>query len=227
MAMQMGLTTLFSMLLLLALAPASQAETQQNFASDFWAWRAQEQPFSTDDIPRLDRPADLVIDWSPQAVDRYRSQLANFETRFAKLRDPAAPIPQQVDYRLLGSALARVHWELDIDERWQRDPSFYVDQTLGALYLPLLPPPPFETARQNALVSRLQSFPATLQAARKDLSDIRKPFVDLAVEELAGIGVRLRTVVSEVEPELDAQHAHALEAHFPQLSRAWKTFVSG
>ena len=27
--------------------------------ADFWEWRAGEQPFSFDDIPRLDRPAGM------------------------------------------------------------------------------------------------------------------------------------------------------------------------
>ena len=30
----------------------------QQLSADFWEWRAAEQPFSFDDIPRLDRPRD-------------------------------------------------------------------------------------------------------------------------------------------------------------------------
>src|SRR6202011_236379 len=67
MGVHMRLTTLLGTVLLITLVSGSRAETLQNFANDFWAWRAREQPFSTDDIPRLDRPADLAIDWSPQA----------------------------------------------------------------------------------------------------------------------------------------------------------------
>lgn len=222
----MRLTTVLCTVLLITLVPGSRAETLQNFANDFWTWRAREQPFSTDDIPRVDRPADLAIDWSRQAIDRYRAQLESFKTRYAKLSDPAAPTAQQVDYRLMGSALARVHWELDIDARWQRDPSFYVDQTLGALYLPLLPPPPFTTERQAMLVSRLESIPTTLQAARKNLTDTRKPFADLAVEELADISARLRIVVSEVKPQLDADHARALEVALPAATTTLEDFRS-
>lgn len=220
----MQVKVLVGALLLFTVLPVSHAETLQEFARDFWTWRAREQPFSTDDIPRLDRPADLAIDWSPQAIAHYRTDLAGFEARFAKLADPSAPVPQQVDYRLMGSALARVHWELDIDARWQRDPSFYVDQTLGALYLPLLPPPPFLPERQNALVARLQSFPATLQTARGNLSDMRKPFVDLAIEQLADIATRLHTVVAEVGPQLDADHARALQAALPAATKALEDY---
>lgn len=158
------------------------------------------------DIPRLERPANLAIDWSPQAIERYRSQLRDFDRRFQQLADPAAPVPKQVDYRLLGSALARVHWELDINQRWRRDPSFYVDQTLGSMYLSLLPPPPFEAARQTALVSRLMSFPATIAAARANLTDMRQPFADLAITSLADISKRLNVTVAAVSPQLDQAH---------------------
>ena len=33
----------------------------------------------------------------------------------------------------MGSALARVQWELNITQRWQKDPSFYTDQAMTAL----------------------------------------------------------------------------------------------
>ena len=37
------------------------------------------------------------------------------------------------DYKLIGSALARVRWELEVNPRWKRDPNFYIEQTLTAL----------------------------------------------------------------------------------------------
>jgi len=217
-------TRIFGLLLVVAQATWCGAETLQDFAKDFWQWRAREQPFGADDIPRLDRPADLRIDWSAAAVARDRADLAGFEQRFAKLLDAKAPVPQQVDYRLMGSALARVHWELDIDSRWQRDPSFYVDQTLGALYLPLLPPPPFSAERQGVLVARLQSFPATVKAARENLTDMRRPFADLAVQDLDGVSAKLRTVVTAVKPQLDVPHGRALEAALGPAVQALETY---
>jgi hypothetical protein len=206
-------------ILLLAFAPICYAQGLQDLGRDFWRWRANEQPFSVDDIPRLERPANLAIDWSPQAIERYRSQLKDFDRRFQQLANPAAPISEQVDYRLLGSALARVHWELDINQRWRRDPSFYVDQTLGSMYLSLLPPPPFEAARQEALVSRLKSFPATIAAARANLMDMRQPFADLAITSLADISKRLNLMVAAVTPQLDKAHqAELRDAVVPAIA---------
>jgi uncharacterized protein (DUF885 family) len=193
-------------LLALVLTPLSHAESLQTLGKDFWHWRAYEQPFSVDDIPRLERPGDLVINWSPRRIQQYHRQLEDFDRRFQRLANATAPIAEQVDYRLLGSALARVHWELDLNPRWRRDPSFYVDQTLGSMYLSLLPPPPFEAARQEALVSRLRSFPATLAAARENLTDMRRPFADVAIKSLADISKRLKVMADAVAPQLDTTH---------------------
>src|SRR5439155_9673297 len=131
-------------------------DSLNQLASEFWGWRAQHQPFNGDDIPRIERPAGLKRSWSAAEVARQRADLAVFEERWKKLDASRWPIAQQVDYRLIGSALARVHWELDINHRWQRDPTFYLDQTLTAVLETLLPPPPFDEARSRELIARLQ-----------------------------------------------------------------------
>src|ERR1035441_10737243 len=78
----------------------------------------------------MERPAGVVRDWSAAGVEKQRKDLAAFDERWKRLNNPGAPIPQQVDHRLMGSALARGHWELDVLKRWQRDPNFYIEQTL-------------------------------------------------------------------------------------------------
>ena len=46
----------------------------------------------------------------------------------------------------------------------------------------LLPPPPFSEARQQEIVARVKQIPATLQAAQENLTDLRQPFVQLAID---------------------------------------------
>jgi hypothetical protein len=172
-----------------------QPEGLSQLSQDFWNWRAQEQPFSGDDIPRLERPAGVAIDWSPQSIQQKRLQLAAFEARWKILAPSSgATISQQVDYRLIGSALARVGWELDIEQGWKRNPAFYIDQALGAMYLLLLPPPPFDASRQAEIVHRLETVPATIRAAKANLTDMRAPFAQLAIDALAS---GARTAVDE------------------------------
>jgi hypothetical protein len=68
----------------------AHAESINELSDTFWQWRAQEQPFSDDDIPRIERPAGLVVDWSPETIAQRLQQLDNFEQRWKAL----APKPR-------------------------------------------------------------------------------------------------------------------------------------
>src|SRR5215813_7511698 len=116
----------------LTASAGAQAESLDKLADDFWAWRAKNAPFSADDVNRMERP-DGMRDWSRASIDQRKKDLEGFEARWNKLNRAQWPIPKQVDYKLIGSALSRVRWELEVNPRWKRDPNFYIDQTLTAL----------------------------------------------------------------------------------------------
>jgi len=97
------------------------------------------------------------------------------------------PVARQVDYRLIGSAIARVRWEIEITRAWQSNPLFYKDQTIGAYFSLLLPPPPFDAARTRWILNTLASFPKTLQDAKSNLSQPVAPFASLTVDLLKGV----------------------------------------
>ena len=194
----------------LVLCAVGSAENLSQLSASFWSWRAQEQPFSEDDIPRIDRPADLAIDWSPATVQKRRQQLAEFEERWKRLAPASSvAVAEQVDYRLIGSAIARVRWELDIDPGWKRNPEFYVDQTLGAVQILLLQPPPFGPERQRQIVSRMESVPATLHAAKENLSDMRQPFAELAIEALDDVPKHMQQLETTLMPQLSDANSKA------------------
>ncbi|HLZ25708.1 MAG TPA: DUF885 family protein [Chloroflexota bacterium] len=191
-------------------SPAGRHADLAPLAAEFWAWRAVTQPASGDDIPRIERPAGWTPDWSPETVDRQRKQLEAFTARWEDLFSDAQawPVDQQVDLRLIGSALARVHWELDVVQGWRRNPHFYVHQTLGPVFEALLQPPPFGAARVEELVRRAESIPATLDAARANLvGHAVRPFAQLAIGALDDIGPRLHTVARELTPLLEPSQA--------------------
>ena len=161
--------------------------------------------------PTYRTPAGFVIDWSERTVSLRRDQLNRFEQRWKELAPrPQTDVPQRVDYRLLGSALARVRWELDIEQSWRRNPEFYVDQTLGAVYVLLLPPAPFEPIRQTEIIHRLQSIPVTIGAAKANLTDMRKPFAQLAIAALDNLPERMRTMQAALAPNLLPENREAL-----------------
>ena len=181
--------------LFLCVAPAA-ADDLDTLSRDFWAWRTATQPFSGDDIPRLARPAGWHADWSPAAFAAQQKSLADFEARWQKLNDSAAPIPRQVDYRLVGSAVARARWELVVLRSWRRDPFFYIHQTMGSVYALLLQPPPFSAERSAEIVRRLDAIPQTLDHARVNLDEMRGPFAQLAIDELKDVRARMQTVAA-------------------------------
>jgi uncharacterized protein (DUF885 family) len=174
------------------LASASAAtDSLEQLANDFWAWRAKYAPFTGDDVNRIERPAG-TRDWSRATIDKQRKDLTEFETRWKKLDPSTWPVSQQVDYRLIGSALARVRWELDINPRWKRDPNFYLAQTLTALAEALTVPGPYNETRSREILTRIESMPPILQEGLENLADPPAPFATVAIQALDGIRDRLR-----------------------------------
>jgi uncharacterized protein (DUF885 family) len=189
-------------LLLLSALSFGQAKTDSldQLASEFWAWRAQFRPYSFDDIPRMEHALGMR-DWSAAAVAKQRDDLATFQRRWQAIPRDGWPVARLVDYRLLGSALARVRWELDVNPRWQRDPAFYVEQTVDALQEELMPPPPFGDARSREIVARTENIPAILEQAKLNLKAIA-PFAQSTIAMLSDIDARLARVQRGATPLL-------------------------
>jgi hypothetical protein len=171
----------------------------QKLAADFWVWRGANQPISSDDIPRIERPDDWVPDWSRDAIQRRRTELTEFTKRHDRIDASAWEVNQQVDYRLIGSAIARVDWELNVTCGHERNPGFYVDQTLGLLFLSLLTPPPFTEVRSRLIIRYLQSFKDTVANAKENLKGRAvRPFALAALEKLVDVRSRLTKVGTEL-----------------------------
>jgi hypothetical protein len=216
--------TILRVLAVLLISSLSHADALDDLARDFWAWRATEQPVSFDDIPRLERSAEFIPDWSPDAVDRYRSQLQRFEEQWKGIDASGWPLARQVDYRLMGSALARAHWELEVLRSWQRNPTFYVDQTVGAYFHLLLAPPPFNAVRTRNIVATMGSIPQTVEYAKKNLTDPLGPFAQLAIDQLQDIGERMPRSIAALKPLLDAGAAGDLDGKTKQAMSALQEY---
>lgn len=187
----------FAVLALIAVCGVNVAvaESVENLADDFWVWRAKYAPFTGDDVNRIERPGG-IRDWSRARIEQQRKDLAGFEARWKKI-DPAQwPISKQVDYKLIGSALARVRWELDVNPRWKRDPNFYIAQTLTALAEALTIPAPYDEARSSEILTRIENMPSILTQGSENLENPPAPFASVAVHSLDGIRERLRKMAS-------------------------------
>jgi uncharacterized protein (DUF885 family) len=171
-----------------AQAPPDALET---LADDFWTWRAKYAPFTSDDVNRIERPGGMR-DWSRGSIEQRGKDLAAFEARWKKLNPAQGPIPKQIDYELVGSALSRVRWELEVNPRWKRDPNFYIEQTLTALAEALTIPAPYDESRSHEILMRIENIPSILQQGLENLDNPPGPFASVAVQNLDSIRERLR-----------------------------------
>jgi hypothetical protein len=194
-------------------------------ADRFWRWRAGQQPRSADDIPRIERPAGWVPDWSEQAVRRYRAQLAGYRVMCRALADGQAPVPVQVNHRLLACATDRVHWELNVLRSWRSDPSFYLDQSIGVLFDLLLVPPPFDADRAWAIVRQLGAVPEILRQGEQNLAGSAiAELARRAVERSASADEQLRAAMSLLTPYLPAGPRAELAELADRAARALTAF---
>ena len=155
---------------------------------DFWFWRARQQPRSGDDIPRIERPQGWLPNWSEDSVRTWEVELSDFRTRWEAIDDSEMDNSALVDYHLVGSAIARVDWELNHVRGWRKDPGFHVHQALGVVFDLLLPPPPFDDERDDELLCALATVPDRVEAGIACVEGhAAMPFADITRSELANI----------------------------------------
>src|ERR1700736_2915292 len=198
--------------------PTPETETLDKLADDFWAWRAKYAPFNGDDVPRMERPGG-TRDWSLAKIDNRRKDLAEFEARWKKLDVTDSSIPKQVDYKLIGSALSRVHWELEINPRWVRDPTFYIEQALTPVVEALTVPGPYDAQRSREILTRIENVPSILQQGEDNLENPPAPFATVAIDALDGVRERLQKMAAALlksktlkKQQINNAHERAAEA---------------
>src|SRR5438477_7227789 len=178
---------------------AQQSDPLDKLAADFWTWRTRYAPFTGDDVNRIERPGG-IRDWSRAKIGNQRKELGELEARWKKIDSHTWPIARQVDYRLIGSALSRVRWELDINPSWRRDPTFYLGQTLTPIVEALTVPAPYDEAQSREILTRIENVPSILQQAAENLDKTPRPFVTVTIQALDGVRERLRKMAESLRP---------------------------
>ena len=179
---------------------------------EIWTWREATAFRTSDDIPRIDHDPGWLPGITTASVDARRARLAELRDAWAALDIGGLEVADRVDHRLLGSALARVTWELDVVRAWERDAVFAAGQALGPYYDLLLPVPPLGSGHQAGLIAALQAVPAQLAVAREHLSRAGwAPLARAAVELLAGIEETLNASVAVAASLVDVDQRDALQ----------------
>lgn len=218
-------TVIFLLLAISFSVSAQTNETIQSFGREYFAWRALSQPATGDDIPRVERPDGWTPDFSPEALIRYRKAYRRFHIALEAIPKSGWTRADSVDYLLLRSAVERVNWELNLLRLPNRNPDFYVHQTLGAVYELLLIASPMTDVRARNIVARLKSIPATLEHARVNLTEPVEPFADIALEKLQGVGERLSRMAEGLKRSMANSYHRELDEAVRRASAALEGFA--
>ena len=165
----------------------------QDLGAEFWEWRIPSSYRSPDDVPRVELPPDWVPAFDQDSARRRLEHAAEFRRRWEAIDVTDDSVPNQVDYRLIGSAISRVEWEAAILRSWERDAVMQVQQALGPVYDSMVPPPPFDADRQDGVIYRLHQVGPQLEVARENLARA-------GTSEPAGAAVRLLGDIDEALP---------------------------
>ncbi|WP_353807602.1 DUF885 family protein [Agromyces sp. SYSU T00194] len=188
--------------------PSSDASSVSELGRRFWTWRAAQQPRTSDDIPRIQRPEGWLPAWSRSDVAAARAKADEFAAEWTALPVPAprgdrAHRAAVVDHALVGSAIARVRFELDVVAQWATHPGFYVDHTLGVVFDELLQLPPFDAARAERVARAYEHTPTVLVWARENLAgSMVRQFAEQTAANLESIGVRIADSTAALSAQL-------------------------
>jgi len=212
-------------------AAASEAESARGadlarLAAEFFNWRRIQQPSGGDDIPRVERPDGWRPDFSPEALASYRAAYRDFSQAVADLDVEGRSVAERVDRRLVQAAIDRVYWELDVLKAPQRNPLFYLDQTLGSVFELLVLSSPMDESRARNILLRLEHFPRVVEAAKANLDQPVRPFARAALQLLSDIDSRLAQVREGLAPVFPAELHGRLDKAVTTATGALQDFAN-
>jgi hypothetical protein len=123
---------------------------------------------------------DAVPDYSVAAINRRRTELRLMQQRMQEMGVRRWSVPEQVDFLTVRAELDQQDFILQFTRPWSRDPVFYVAGLLKTAFTEL----PADGDDLEILQRRLRAIPATLTAARTNLTDVAADYADLAIRTL-------------------------------------------
>ncbi|MCH7818569.1 MAG: DUF885 domain-containing protein [Candidatus Marinimicrobia bacterium] len=175
-------------------------EDLQSLASEFFNWRSVTQPATSDDIPRVERPDNWHPEYSQEAILEIKTKYKEFVIRLEEIPKQNWLVSDSVDYLILRSAMERVNWEFTVLNAPSRNPDFYIQQTLGAVFELLLISTPMTELRAANIITILNSFSQTVEDAKINLTDPVASFADIALGNLENIRKKLEATNDALMP---------------------------
>ena len=227
-----GTAAIFARLLVpvlaLAIAGPATAQTAEATRNElmqvFDAVQALRQPEIVRGIP----------DFSSEAVERQKAELAALRIRFDAMDPTGWPVPEQVDYLIVRSELDMLEYGLHVYRATSRSPAFYLSSissfgmlsgaTLSGLGRLVQQPPPFSEDRAAGIVAHMRSIPSILEQAKHNLTEPTREMSGWALAPLADARNSSRAFADGLRPHFPAALAGDLDAAATEMGEALESY---
>lgn len=203
------LNLLAALLLLLAFSGPIRAQDgdppdpQLNaLADEFRAWLAVNSPVTPFAADRLQRPGDWAPDWSRTSLQRRKTEYLQFQGRLKAVNTLGYDVANRIDAAMLGAALERVHWQLEVLASPRRDPGFYLDQALGSVFEVLVRSPQPGGDDLQAIILRLKRFTGVVNAAKLNLDRTVPALAEAALVRIGDVDARVDALQAALGPSV-------------------------
>lgn len=149
-------------------------------------------------------------DWSPAGVEARRAHWRSWLERLGRIDASKLGPAERADLGLMKNLCEAGLFELDTEQNWKNNPTFYVELIGNGLFTPYsLNYAPAEE-RWRHIIARLDAVPAFLETAKANLASSNAVWTQTAVEENEGaIGLIEKEFAPKVPPALAGRFREA------------------
>lgn len=126
-------------------------------------------------------------DYSQAEIHRQIATYHEFREKFAKIDASQFSIEKQDDLALIKASIDSTLLELETIKMWQRNPDKYSGGITNSVFGIMSRKFASQPERLKSVVARERQMPAVFAAARKNLRDVPKVYVEIAIEQIPGI----------------------------------------
>lgn len=158
----------------------------ERLAADYFRFSYETRPTEATELG-LEAYDDRLPDLGREALGGYGQELHRWAARFDAFAPDELPPESETDRQLIVSEVETARIWLEEIEDWKRDPSYYFEDALFAIFLTLSRRTHLsKEERAAAAAARLEQMPDLLAAGRRNLENPPRILIEIAVEELEG-----------------------------------------
>lgn len=169
---------------------------------------------------------ELLDDLSETGIDRRRVFLAAFEKRLSQIDREKLTPQDRADYDLIRNRIDLEQLEWNVLRTYQHDPTVYLGLIGQALFAPYTLEYAPKELRFFHIARRLETVPALLKHAQRNLIDSPEPHREAARESIAALIALIEKTLAPQAPEDIREKFQAVSANASDALREFDAFLA-